>query len=95
MKELNLWELMLSAGTNQNCLPAYKQEHVQQMSLALSRMSFVPGQEISINVVEEGWHIRIFSCYDDTWEINLLVTKDGKADLSVGRTETAPLDGHR
>ena len=84
---INLWELMLSTSTNEYCVPEYKRLRLMKACADLAKASYVAGQEFSIEVVEEGWLIKVFSCHDDTWEINILITKTGKVDLSVGKIE--------
>ena len=86
---INLWELMLSTSTNEYCVPEYKRLRLMKACADLARASYVAGQEFSIEAIEEGWLIKVFSCHDDRWEINILITKTGKVDLSVGRFEFA------
>jgi hypothetical protein len=66
---LNLWELMTQAEQS-HPLPA-KRAQIQQMVRELS-MKSPTGQEISIGVNEQGWLIKIHSCYTDSETVILI-----------------------
>lgn len=70
MASINLWEIMGHTLT-QKTEPIYNE-------LALKGRY---GQELSIEPTEEGWLIKIFSCFDDR-ELRIHVLQDGGVEIS-------------
>ena len=60
---INLWELITHARAGGSA--RVSEEHAEQVQQALGAAAHWNGQELSLQPVEEGWLIRIFSCFDD------------------------------
>jgi hypothetical protein len=55
----NLWECLTHAS---RCMPNSSALDETLSKLALNAR--LPGQELSLEATDEGWVVRIFSCYD-------------------------------
>lgn len=81
---INLWEAITAAELNwqkfDNGLepralgPRVKDTDVS----ALSKSARFGGQEITVRATEEGWLIKVFSCYDcqDACSVQIMIPKD-------------------
>lgn len=81
---VNLWECLTSTERNHRkdiCGPKVTSE----LLMALGRSARFHMQEISLDVTEEGWQIKIFGCdpqdYGD--EIIILIPKDATEPVKV------------
>lgn len=86
---INLWEAITAAEINHKKLMegkdprAYGPEVSTDQVTALSRSARWSGQELSIEPTEEGWLIKVFSCYDSVDGIEILIPKDHKLPAKI------------
>lgn len=79
MHQINLWEALTTLerrNARDECIsPRVTEDDIRE----LSHSTRWNGQELSVGAVEEGWLIKVFSCYseDVVTGIEILIPKDG------------------
>ena len=77
-RSINLWECLTSLESihrrDKYCSPRVMDEDISALSLS----SRYYGQELSVQATDEGWLIKVFSCYSDGCPegIEILIPKD-------------------
>lgn len=80
---INLWEAITAAESNHEKFDQDKQPRcygprvTREDVATLSKSARFSGQEIAVRATEEGWLIKVFSCYDchDT-SVQIMIPKD-------------------
>jgi len=89
MTKINLWECLTAAETNHRRDPegARGPKVTTEDLTALGRAARLGGgQELSLEVTETGWLIKVFSCYEDgpsDADITIAIPKDGRTPIKV------------
>ena len=93
MKEVNLWECITACCVNQDRerrdfpLAALGAEIHKEDLRNFAKSARWGGQELSLTATEEGWLIKIFSCYDKhNHGIEILIPKTGEPIKIVEKT---------
>ena len=88
MDSINLWE----------CITSSKLEGkiIREQLTELGNPARWNGQEISLRATEEGWKIRIFSCYsdDNNCEIVILIPKDNNKSVQILKDRSGYIEYH-
>lgn len=83
--EVNLWEGITAAASNRKAfdedrpLKALGPKVTTADLENLSKSARTNGQELSVEASEEGWIIKVFSCYDTDNKISILIPKESTA----------------
>lgn len=84
MREINLWECLTTAEIHarRHDLSKPTGEDIR----ALENSARWNGQEISVTPTEDGWLIKVFSCYgeDRSDDIEILIPKQGSVRVYQG-----------
>lgn len=81
---INLWEAITSCELNHQKFDndkeprSYGPRVTREDVAALSNSARFGGQELTVRATEEGWLIKVFSCYDcqDTCSVQIMIPKD-------------------
>lgn len=81
---INLWEAITAAELNWKKFEEEKEPraygpHVNPEDVtALTKSARFGGQELTVRATDEGWLIKVFSCYDnhDNCSVQILIPKD-------------------
>lgn len=94
---INIWEAITAAESNHNKLDNNKEPRCYGPRVsgedvsALSKSARFGGQEMTVRATEEGWLIKVFSCYEshDNCSVQIMIPKDcmQPARFILDRTE--------
>lgn len=88
---INLWEAMTNLESRNSRGEHTTPKVTEDNMMALGQSARWGGQELAIQVTEEGWLIKIFSCYsDDNTGIEILIPKKHLEPVKVVKD----IDGH-
>ena len=99
---INLWEAITSCELNHQKFDkdqeprSYGPRVTSDDVTALSKSSRFGGQELSVWATEEGWLIKVFSCYDfhEDFSVQIMIPKDRMKPAQILHDRTGRLEHH-
>ena len=93
---INLWSALVTLES-QTTRGEHPSTRVTEDNLGeLGRTARWNGQELSIEASDEGWVLKVFSCYSegDGTEIKILIPKDWREPVKVLKDRTGRIEYH-
>lgn len=96
MTHINLWEALTTLESRHARGEYISPKVTEEDIIALGTAGRWNGQELSLEASEEGWIIKVFSCYSEDFvtEVKILIPKDLNKPVKILKDRSGRVEFH-